>query len=188
MAQSEIDDTGQPREAEPAQGTPRQEVVEQHARAAFDALARRDAEAIGEHWREDAVSDIVPIGILRGRREIVEFYREAFAAVPDLDTTVTRVVAGERLAAVEWRMTGNFTGAFRGIDPTGKRIELRGVDLLEIDDGEILSNSSYYDVAAFARQVGMLPPEDSSAGQAMKSVFNAVTRVRKAVAERTGSG
>jgi steroid delta-isomerase-like uncharacterized protein len=166
---------------------PKRKVVEQHARSAFDALARRDAEAIGEHWREDGVNDIVPVGVLRGGGEIVDFFRGVFTAVPDLETTVTRVVASDRLAAVEWRMTGNFTGGpFRSIEPTGKSIHLRGLDLLEIEDGEIVGNTAYYDGAALARQIGLLPPEGSAAERALTGALNAVTMVRKAVAERTG--
>ena len=96
---------------------------------------RRDVEAIGEHWREDGVDDIVPIGVLRGRGEIEGFFRGLFAAVPDLETTVVRVVPGDRVAAVEWRMSGTFTGEpFQGIEPTGKAVELRGVDLFEVED------------------------------------------------------
>jgi steroid delta-isomerase-like uncharacterized protein len=190
MAETKTEDTPQPEEPSEAKPTkrrtPKRKVVEQHVRSMFDALARRDAEGVGEHWREDGVDDIVPIGVFRGRQAIVDFWRETFAAVPDLETTVTRVVAGETQAAVEWRMSGNFTGAsFQGIDPTGKRIELRGLDLFELEDGEIVSNTAYYDGASFARQVGMLPPEGSGAERTMKSAFNAVTKVRKAVAERT---
>ena len=122
---------------------------------------------MAEHWSEDGVDDIVPLGLLRGPEEIVAFFRELFAAVPDLETTVDRVVAGETQAAVEWRMTGNFTGGpFQGIDPTGRRIDIRGLDLLEIEDGEIVGNTAYYDGMTFARQVGMLPPEGSGAENA----------------------
>lgn len=193
MAETKTEDTAapqEPAEAKPTRRrTPRRKVVEQHARSAYDALARRDAEVIGEHYREDCVVDIVPIGVFRGRQALVDFFREAFAAVPDLETTVTRVVAGETQAAVEWRMSGNFTGGpFQGIEPTGKHVELRGLDLMEIEDGQTVSNTSYYDGAAFARQVGMLPPEGSGADRMMKSAFNAVTNVRKTIAERTGSG
>jgi steroid delta-isomerase-like uncharacterized protein len=193
MAETKTEDTAGPREPAEAKPTrrrtPRRKVVEQHARSAYDALARRDAEVIGEHYREDCVVDIVPIGVFRGRQALVDFFREAFAAVPDLETTVTRVVAGETQAAVEWRMSGNFTGGpFQGIEPTGKHVELRGLDLMEIEDGETVSNTAYYDGAAFARQVGMLPPEGSGADRMMKSAFNAVTNVRKTIAERTGGG
>jgi steroid delta-isomerase-like uncharacterized protein len=193
MAETQTEDTPQPQESaetKPAKRRPpKRKVVEEHARSAFDALSRRDAEGIGRHYREDCVIDIVPVGVFRGRQAIVDFFLEVFAAVPDLETTVTRVVAGETQASVEWRMSGHFTGAqFQGIDPTDKPIELRGLDLLEIEDGETVSNTAYYDGAAFARQVGMLPPEGSGAERTMKSAFNAVTKVRKVVAERTAGG
>ena len=80
-------------------------------------------------------------------------------------------------------MGGHFTGApFMDIEPTGRRVDIRGVDLLEIEDGQIVSNAAYYDGAAFARQVGMLPSEGSGADRAMKGAFNAVTRLRNRVA------
>jgi steroid delta-isomerase-like uncharacterized protein len=162
----------------------RRKAVETHVRSYFEAIARRDLRAIGDHWSEDGVDDIVPLAPVRGRDEITSFFREVFAAVPDLETTVTRVVAGEREAAVEWRMSGNFTGEpFQGVDATGKRVELRGLDLLEVEDGKIVSNTAYYDGMSFARQIGLMPAQDSSAEQAMKSAFNAATRVRRAVAD-----
>jgi steroid delta-isomerase-like uncharacterized protein len=164
----------------------RRKAVEEHARSYFDAFGRHDAAAMAEHWREDGVSDLVPIGVMRGRDEIMAFFGEVFAATPDLEFTVTRVVAGERLAAVEWRLSGHFTGApFQGLEPTGKPIELRGLDMVEVEDGQIVSITSYYDGAAYARQVGMMPPEGSGAERAMKSAFNAVTKLRRAVAERS---
>ena len=123
----------------------RRKVVEAHARSYFDALARRDADGMAEHWLEDGVADLVPLGVLRGREEITRLFRELFAAVPDLETTVTRVVAGEHEAAVEWRMSGHFTGEpFQGVEATGKRIDLRGTDLMEVRDGKNVSNTAYY--------------------------------------------
>jgi steroid delta-isomerase-like uncharacterized protein len=164
----------------------KRKAVEQHARSYYDALARRDVEAIGEHWREDGVEDLVPIGMLRGRQAIKDFFSEIFAAMPDAETTLVRIVAGDQIAAVEWRLSGTFTGGpFQGVDPTDKPVEVRGVDLLEIEDGEIAGNTAYYDGMAVARQFGMLPPQDSGAERAMKSAFNALTKARKAIAERT---
>jgi steroid delta-isomerase-like uncharacterized protein len=158
------------------------------ARSYFEALARRDAVAMGEHWSEEGVADIVPLGVLRGPDEITGFFGALFAAIPDVETTVSRIVAGESEAAVEWRMSGRFSGApFEGVDPTGRRIELRGMDLLEFEDGRIRTNTAYYDGMTFARQIGMLPPRDSGPERAMKSAFNAATRVRRAVAEHRSS-
>ena len=162
----------------------RRKAVEAHVRSYFEAVANRDVNAMVGHWSEDGVDELVGIRPLRGRDEIAGFFSELFAAVPDLETTVTRVVAGEREAAVEWRMTGHFSGGpFQGVDATGRHLEMRGLDLFEVQDGCIVSNTAYSDGMSFARQIGLMPPLDSSAEQAMKSAFNAATRVRRAVAD-----
>jgi steroid delta-isomerase-like uncharacterized protein len=163
------------------------DAVEEHVRSYVEAIGRRDVEALGAHWSEDGVEDLIPIGILRGREEVKDFFRRVFAAMPNAETTCLRVVASESSAAVEWRMTGTFDGEpFDGVDSTGKAIDVRGLDLIEIEDDLIVSNTAYYDNMAYARQVGLMPPMDSAAERAMKSAFNAVTKARRMISDRTG--
>ena len=167
---------------------PKRKLVEERARSYFDALAARDAEAAAALWSPDGVDDIVPLAVLRGPDQVKAFFAELFRAVPDLETTVTRVVADDKHAVVEWRMTGTFDGgSFQGIEPTGKRVDMRGLDIVEVKDDQIVSNAGYYDGAEFARQVGLLPPRDSGADRTLLNAFNMYTRVRRAVSERTGS-
>jgi steroid delta-isomerase-like uncharacterized protein len=167
--------------AAPASGT-----AEAVARRYFDGVARRDLDAMAACWHADGVDDLVPIGILRGPDEVRAFFEELFAAVPDMDFTVTRVTAGERIAAVEWRFTGTFAGGpFQGIAPTGGHLEVRGVDCCEVEDGLIVRNTAYYDGAGFARSIGMLPEQGSAAERAMTSAFNALTRARGALRARS---
>jgi hypothetical protein len=73
-----------------------------------------------------------------------------------------------------------------GIEPTGRRVELRGVDVMQVGDGLIVRNTVYYDGAAFARGVGMLPPQDSGAERTMITAFNTVTKLRRMIRERSG--
>jgi steroid delta-isomerase-like uncharacterized protein len=167
----------------------RRKAVEEHARGYFDALARRDLAAVLEHWREDGVVDLGPIGMFRGRDEIAGLFGELFAALPDFEIRITRLVAGERQAAVEWRASGHFTGSpFQGIEATGRPVELRGLDLMDIEDGKNVSITAYYDGMEFARQIGLMPPQDSGTERALKSAFNAATRFRHAVNARRGMG
>lgn len=166
----------------------RRKAVEQHVRSYFEAMDRRDAGGMLEHWSEDGVEDVVPVGVIRGHDELREFFSSMFAAMPDARTTVTRLVAGEQGCAVEFRIEGTFDGEpFMGIDPTGRHVEIRGADFVELEDGLIKSLTSYFDGAAYARQIGMLPPDGSGADRAMKTAFNAVTKLRRTVAERRGA-
>jgi steroid delta-isomerase-like uncharacterized protein len=163
----------------------RRKAVEQKLRSYFEAMDNRDAHAMASHWREDGVEDIVPVGVLRGHDELRDYFASLFAAMPDARTTVTRLVAGEQSCAVEWRLEATLNGEpLMGIEPNGKHIEIRGFDLFELEDGELVSNTAYFDGAGLARQIGMLPADGSGADRAMKGAFNAVTKLRRAVAER----
>jgi steroid delta-isomerase-like uncharacterized protein len=158
---------------------------EKAALAMFEALANRDLDALAAFWDDDTVEDIVPVGIYRGQAEIRDFFSQFLTAFPDLEVTVDRVVADAGTAAVQWRIGGTFEGGpFLDIEPNGKRLEMRGCDMMEIDEGKLRRNTVFYDGADFARGIGLLPPRESGAERAMVSTFNAVNRVRAAIGER----
>jgi steroid delta-isomerase-like uncharacterized protein len=158
---------------------------EQVAGSYFGALAARDLDAACTHWRADGIEDVVPLRVLRGVDEIRGFLSSLMSAMPDLEMTVTRVTADESTAVVEWRGAGTFSGeAFEGVDPTGSAVQLRSVDVLEVEDGAIVANTVYYDGMEFARAVGMLPKKDSGAERAMISAFNGANKVRTLVREQ----
>jgi steroid delta-isomerase-like uncharacterized protein len=164
----------------------RVKAVEEIGRGYFAAISSRDPDAVTSFFSADGIDDIVPLGVFRGPAEIGETFRELFAALPDIEFTVTRVVADHDAAVVEWRLSGTFDGAaFQGIEPTGKRVELRGLDHLEVnEEGKVTRVTGYYDGADFARQIGMLPPQDSGADRAMRTGFNTVTKLRREIASR----
>jgi steroid delta-isomerase-like uncharacterized protein len=168
----------------------RAKAKEKVVRSYFDAIAARDVNTLASHWHPEGIADLVPIGILCGPSAVRSFFAELFVALPDSDFVVEKMVIDAEGAAVQWRLSGTFEGGpFQGIEPTGRRIELRGCDLIEVDDdGKLTRNSAYYDGAAFARQIGMLPAQDSGADRAIRASLNAVTRLRTVVAQRTQGG
>jgi steroid delta-isomerase-like uncharacterized protein len=150
------------------------------ARAIFDALAKRELDVAMNHAAEDAVDDFVAIGEFRGKRAIRDFFEELLTAFPDFEVTVDRVVGDDEVAVVQWHAMGTFSGGpFQGIEPTGKNVSVRGVDVMEFADGRVRHNTIYYDGASFARQVGLLPRAGSAPDKAMLSAFNVVTRARQ---------
>jgi steroid delta-isomerase-like uncharacterized protein len=171
-----------PPEADPARSSP-----EQVARSYFDALIERDAAKMGSHWDPEGVEEIIPFGIFRGPDEIRAFFDELFAAIPDAQSTVDRVIADDRHAVVQWRLRGTFSGgSFQGLDPVGKPVTLRGCDVLEIEDGRLVRNTAYSDGLEFARQIGMLPPQGSGVEKALYGAFNGMNKLRSSITERIG--
>jgi steroid delta-isomerase-like uncharacterized protein len=159
--------------------------AEEVARDSFEAFKARDLDTAVSYWSEDGVEEVIPVGILRGRDEIRENIRATYAGAPDLEVMLERVVADEGHAVIQWRGSGTFTGEpFNGIEPNGRRIEMRVVELMEVEDGQIVRNTIYYDGAGFARQIGMMPEQESGAEKAMIAGFNALTKARKAIEKR----
>jgi steroid delta-isomerase-like uncharacterized protein len=155
------------------------------AKRDFDALQKRDPDAMKAAYAEHAVVDFVPLGlVLRGNEELRRFFFELFAAVPDLETTYDIVATSGDAAVVEYHMRGTHLGSFQGVDATGKHLELRGCDVMHVEGDLIVRNTAYYDGMAFARQIGMMPAQDSGAEKAMKSAFNAATKLRARLAQR----
>lgn len=148
------------------------------ARGVFEAISGHNLDVLRELVPPDGVDDFVAVGEFRGPDAIRGYFAEMFAAFPDFHIAVDRIVSSGSTAVVQWHASGTFTGgAFQGIHPTGRRVELRGVDVMDISDGKIQRNTIYFDGAAMARQIGMLPQKDSPADRALLAAFNARTRV-----------
>lgn len=149
------------------------------ARTYFDAVAARDIDAMAACWKAGGIENIAPLGRpLSVPGEMRAFFEETFAAMPDMRFEVLDVVAARNQAAVRWHATGTFCGGpFQGIEPTGARVELEGIDLLTVEDGQIVRNDAYYDSGAFARAVGLLPPQQSTTERRMAAAFNTRTRL-----------
>jgi hydroxyacylglutathione hydrolase len=150
------------------------------AQSYFSAADARDVDAMCDCWAPGGIDRIAAIGELKAPEGVREFFTEVFRAVPDSRLEVLDVVAQGDKVVVRWRNTGTFCGgAFQGIEPTGARISLEGCDMLTIDKGLIQRNEAYYDGTQFARQIGMLPAQDSAAERGMTRAFNIRTRLSR---------
>ncbi len=161
----------------------------QLARDSFRVLFdERDLASAHRFWSDDSVDHFLAAGrSIRGADALTQWFRELFAAMPDFEMEIVNVFDdGDRQATVQWHASGTFTGGpFLGIDANGRRLDIRGVDVIRFDpEGKIDENTVYYDGAEFARQLGMLPPRDSAMDRATLAAFNAKTRLE----QRLGRG
>jgi steroid delta-isomerase-like uncharacterized protein len=156
----------------------------QIARDSFRILFdERDLSQAERLWSEDSVDHFLAAGqSVRGPQALAQWFRELLDAVPDFRMEILNVFDdGERQATIQWHASGTFTGGpFLGIEANGRRLDIRGVDVMRFDaEGQIDENWIYYDGAEFARQLGMLPPRDSAADRAVLAAFNAKTRLEQ---------
>jgi predicted ester cyclase len=147
----------------------------------FDALAARDPDRAVRTWKPGGVDDLFGFGELTALKGIREYFSNLFAAIPDWQFEVIDTVADGDKVAVHWRATGTFTGEGRleGFVANGKPIDMRGLDILTVEDGEIVENHAYTNAMELARQIGAMPPAGSGQEKAMAAAFNAKTALMK---------
>ena len=124
-----------------------------------EAWDRRDVDAIMALHAPDAVFED-QTGRDRAEGEAVRAELERiFALWPDLVFTTRRELICDRLAVVEWTAKATHATPVRSrgrtADPTGKRIEWRGVDILTFERGLVKRKDFYMDTLSMLRQVGL---------------------------------
>ncbi len=74
-----------------------------------------------------------------------ETFLEAREGFPDLTIAVEDVMAeGDRVTA-RVTMRGTHSGEFQGIAPTGKRVEVKAIDMFRIEGGKIVEHWGHAD-------------------------------------------
>lgn len=131
------------------------------------ALARTTLHLLDERrldeWEQTMAPDAVFVGPgmdLKGREEIRRFVEGFHQAFPDVAHRIDRLlVAGDTLI-----MEGVFTGTHEGVlrtpagdvPPTGRRVEVREVQLVTIDrDGLAARFDTYFDRLEMLAQLGL---------------------------------
>ena len=82
-----------------------------------------------------------------------ETFSEAREGFPDLTIRIEDVMAEGDWDTARVTMRGTHRGEFQGIAPTGKRVEVRAIDMFRIEDGKIIEHWGHADdPTGFLRQ------------------------------------
>lgn len=107
----------------------------------LEAFNRHDLDAIMTYFADDCVL-YTPRGAgprgdrYTGKEEVRAGLAKRFAGIPDVHYGEDRHWACGEIGVSEWTLTGTSL--------SGKRIEVRGVDLLEFADGRITRKDSFW--------------------------------------------
>lgn len=107
----------------------------------LDAFNRHDLDAIMDHFADDCVF-YMPRGAgpggdrYAGKAEVRAGLAKRFESIPDVHYGDDRHWACGDFGVSEWTLTGT--------SASGKRIEVRGVDLLEFANGRITRKDSFW--------------------------------------------
>ena len=119
--------------------------------------------------RDDALiaADVVyygppMLGVVHGRegfKQILGLFRSAF---PGFETTIEEMVAEGDRVAVRHTHRATQTGEFAGIPPTGKTVEVGGIEILRVRDGQIAEFWHMDDFLGLFQQLGAVATMDQA--------------------------
>lgn len=117
-----------------------------------------DEERVIGFYSPDYIGDDVgQASPLRGRDGIRGVLHECWKAFPDLRfEVISTLVEGSRLVIV-WNGEGTHQGTIMHIPATGHRVQVRGVSILDVQDGMIVRGQYIWDMAGMLRHMGLLP-------------------------------
>ncbi len=126
-----------------------------------DAWNAHDLDAIMAMHAPDMVFENHTAGeSAEGPEEVRSHIAAIFESWPDLRFETRRLYVRDGVVTQEWTASATHTNTMRRGDlvaePTGERIEWRGVDVIPYEDGLIKRKDVYSDSVSILRQVGLL--------------------------------
>ena len=125
-----------------------------------DAWNAHDLDAIMEMHAPDMVFENHTAGETARGEEARAHIGSIFETWPDIQFETRRLYVRDGVVTQEWTASATHVNTMRRGDlvaePTGKRLEWRGVDVIPFEDGLVKRKDVYSDSVSILRQVGLL--------------------------------
>jgi steroid delta-isomerase-like uncharacterized protein len=112
------------------------------------ALVRRAVEEVWNRGNYATLGDLVASDIvihasrpgeeIHGPAGVRQFYTTLRAAFPDISFTIEDQIAEGDRVVTRWSARATHAGEFQGIPPTGKQVQLAGIDIDRIANGKVI--------------------------------------------------
>jgi predicted ester cyclase len=116
-----------------------------------------DFDRFDEFFAEDIVDHDPADGQAAGLEGIKQYWRGLVGSFPDLELAPDVVVADDDYIALALRVSGTQKGEFFGHAPTGRRFEVRAVQVGRMEDGRMIERWGATDVLGILTQLGLSP-------------------------------
>ena len=127
-------------------------------RRLYDVINAGDIDGFGRWLAHDFVEHEELPGLPPTKAGTLDYFRILLAAFPDLRMVTDDVIASGDKAVARVRVTGTHQGPFMGIPATGKRVEMKIIDIIRFgDDGRAREHWGVADQFAMMQQLGVIP-------------------------------
>ncbi len=125
-----------------------------------DAWNAHDVDSIVAMHTDDSVFENHVTGdAYTGREEIGRAISAIFSVFPDIQFEGRRQYIREDLVVQEWTARGTHQGKMTRagieVEPTGKHVEYKGMDVIPIENGLVARKDVYSDSITLLRQLGL---------------------------------
>jgi steroid delta-isomerase-like uncharacterized protein len=125
-----------------------------------EAWNDHDLDAIISMHAPDMVFENHTAGEAAEGEAVREHIGAIFETWPDIHFETRRLYVRDGVVTQEWTATATHSNAMRrgelSAEPTGEKVEWRGVDVIPYEDGLIKRKDVYSDSVSILRQVGLL--------------------------------
>jgi ketosteroid isomerase-like protein len=128
---------------------------------ATEAIVRDDFEALRDIYAADVVATTPDAGTLNGVGELIEYMRALSAALTEMSYAPSARYEFDDVAIDQGEMVATHSGPMplpdgRTIEPTGKQIRLRSIDIARVAGGKIVAHDFYFDQLDMLGQLGLV--------------------------------
>ncbi|AZH27001.1 ester cyclase [Haloplanus aerogenes] len=96
-----------------------------------------------------------PEGEVHGRDGLETFIRNVVTAFPDFEVSVGDMLSSDGLVMYDATITMTHEGAFGGIGPTGREVEIDEMSKFRVSNGKIREHRVYFDQQDVLEQLGV---------------------------------
>ena len=129
----------------------------------YEALSSHDLEQIRPYLLPVSRYEDVPTGtVSEGVDAVLDFFRGAWSAIPDMRMEPTRALETANGVAAEWLATGTHLGDFPGLPATGNAFRVRGISMIELAGNQVRRVSDYWDLASSGLLAQPAPSEETA--------------------------
>lgn len=132
-------------------------------RRLYELIDAGDIGGFGDMLADNFVEHEELPGLARTKDGVIAFFRMYLTAFPDLRMVPEDVITSGDKVVARVRATGTHKGAFMGIPPTGKQIDVQLIDIIRFgSDGRAREHWGVFDQLAMMQQLGVIPAEPAS--------------------------